>query len=222
MLIFSCPKIAVRWFSCHGAEVGFCVDTEELTLATSFERESKKRQEHRGQCDQYRDPWKNELPQAAAVVDGIISPRIRGRSKNNPQTIRMVIKHHDVLDGLDRAVVCRQQSSLLHDEDPPVEGRRLGDEERRLKTSTFVMFPGVLGRRRGWSLRKIPSFHDSHRTTGSARSATTRASDLCVTLKESARLLLSVDGQMRSAQELRVNTFLSAPNIDKDADDQDC
>jgi hypothetical protein len=56
------------------------------------------------------------------------------------------------------------------------------------------MSPGELGRERGWSLRKVSSFHDCHRTTGRAPAATTRASDLCVTLKEGARLLLSVDG----------------------------
>jgi hypothetical protein len=115
----------------------------------------------------------------------------------------MVIKHQDVLDGLDRAVVYRQQASLLHDENPSVEGGRLGDGRSGIEITAFAIFPDELARGRHRPLRKVTSFHDSHRTTATIVGATTRASDFQVTHKESARLLLSVDGPMRSTQGLK-------------------
>ena len=113
-----------------------------------------------------------------------MSPPVRPASKDESQTIRMVIKDQDAAYGLAGAGCCRQTACLPHDEDPPGEGGPFGNGRHRTEVVVFVMSPDGLDRERHCSLRKITSFHDSHRTTTNVLAATTRASDLHVPLRE--------------------------------------
>jgi hypothetical protein len=113
----------------------------------------------------------------------------------------MVIKHKNVTYGPDRTVCFRQAACSLYDKELPGDVGPLARKRYGIELAPFVRLPDEVGWGRRWPLPKVIPIHDSHPTAAIAAAATTRARDLCVTLKVSVALLLLVERRARISQE---------------------
>jgi hypothetical protein len=141
------------------------------------------------------------MPRAGAVLRGAMDLPVRGAFQDKTQAIRMVIKNQNATYLLTWALCCRQKDCLPKNEDLPFADAGLfvgGENGIGITVLVISAHESVLERR--WSIRRVISFHDSYRMAANAPAATTQARDLCVTLKESVCLLLSVDGTSEICQ----------------------
>lgn len=113
----------------------------------------------------------------------------------------MVIKHENVTYGPHRTVCFRQAACSLYDKELPGDVGPLARKRYGIELAPFVRLPDEGGGGRRWPLPKVIPIHDSKPTTAIPPPATTRARDLCVTLKVSVALLLLVESRVRISQE---------------------
>ena len=135
-----------------------------LTLFSRSRREfENERREHQDQCAHYQHPGQDGLPPSCARRRRTIDLWVRAASKNQAETVGMIIRDQNALYCFALRICGRQAARLLDDKNPPRTDTGLLACGRKAKRVGIMMIHGPNEACREWHrpIAKAFPFHSS-------------------------------------------------------------